>query len=245
MAHIVLVLTTRKGIERYLISRETTRMVRKFAALFALVLTFGLAVAPVAAQDLDTDSLEALGLESGYLRMFVADPAVESANPDLLGVMVVGLEFDNADTVDDAFEDFTCGFAGGFLGVAAVTDCDGLVDQGFNVSDVDGMGDQAIEVTGEADVNGPTPVNILALQSDNHIFVVINLGTDTPGSGDDFGTFLADAEPVDTDVEFNSDGTSTGGFFDMLPQEGDELIDGFMPLMDQDLFGTVTGTPAS
>lgn len=220
-------------------------MVRKFAALFALILTFGLAAAPVAAQDVNADDLSELGLESGYLRMYVADPTAEGANPDLLGVMAIGMEFDTADTAEDAFEDFTCGFAGGFLGTDDVLDCDGLVDAGFDVADVDGVGDQAIEVTGEADISGPTPVSLLALQADNYIFLVISLGDDTPGIGDDFGIFLADAEPVDTEVEFNADGTSTGGFFDMLPQEGDPLVEGFMPALDQDVFGLDTATPAA
>lgn len=218
-------------------------MVRKFAALFALVLTLGLAAAPVAAQDVDTDALGSVGMESGFLRMYLANPAAADANPDMLGVMVVGLQFEDADTLADGFEDFTCGFAGGFLGTVDATDCDGLVDAGFNVSDVDGIGDQAIEVTGEADVSGPTPTTMLALQADNHLFIVIYLGDDTPGAADEFGTFLADAEPVDTEVAFSDDGTSTGGFFDMLPQEGDPILEGLIPMMDDDLFGSATGTP--
>ena len=222
-------------------------MVRKFAALFALILTFGLAAAPVAAQDVDPSDLEGLGLESGYLRMYVADPTVETENPEILGYMVVGLEFDNGSTVEDAFEDFTCGFAGGFLGTAGVMDCQGLVDEGFDVADVDGIGDQAIEVTGEADISGPTPVSMLALQADNYIFIVITLGDSTPGGGDAIGTMLAEADPVDTDVVFSDDGTSTGGFFDMLPQEGDAEIEGFIPMIDQDVFGLGgdDATPAS
>lgn len=219
-------------------------MVRKFAALFALILTLGLAAAPVAAQDVDQEALEDVGMQSGYLRMYLADPAT-SENPDMLGVMVVGLEFEDADSLDSGFEDFTCGFAGGFLGTEDVLDCEGLVDAGFEVSDVDGMGDQAIEVTGEADVNGPTPTTMLALQSDNYLFIVINLGDDTPGSADEFGTFLADAEPVDTEVAFSDDGTSTGGFFDMLPQEGDPLLESLMPMMDTELFGNSSSTPES
>lgn len=219
-------------------------MVRKFAALFALILTLGLAAAPVAAQDVDSDALEDVGMQSGFLRMYLADPAT-SENPDMLGVMVVGLEFEDADSLDNGFEDFTCGFAGGFLGTADALDCEGLVDAGFEVADVEGMGDQAIEVTGEADVNGPTPTTMLALQADNHLFIVINLGDDTPGSADAFGTFLADAEPVDTDVVFSDNGTSTGGFFDMLPQEGDPLLEGLIPMMDTDLFGSTTSTPES
>lgn len=217
-------------------------MIRKFAALFALVLTLGLAAAPVAAQDVDADDLAAVGMENGYLRMYLADPNAEGANPELLGVMVAGFEFDETDTLDNAFEDFTCGFAGGFLGNEDALNCDGLVDAGVEVADVDGIGDQAMEITGESADLGPT--NILAVQSENRLFLVIYLGDATPGVGDDIGTFLADAEPVDTEVMFSDDGTSTGGFFDMLPQEGDAEIEGLMPMMDEDfLGGSLTSTP--
>lgn len=218
-------------------------MVRKFAALFALILTLGLAASPVAAQDVNVDDLEEVGLQSGYLRMYLADPSAADANPDLLGVMVAGFEFDDASTLDDAFEDFTCGFAGGFLGAEDALDCEGLVDAGFDVADVDGIGDQAIEVSGEADISGPTPTTMLAVQADNYLYVVIYLGDDSPGAADDIGTFLADAEPVDTEVVFSDDGTSTGGFFDTLPQAGDAEIEGLLPMMDMDFLGSSSGTP--
>lgn len=221
-------------------------MVRKFAALFALILTLGLAATPVAAQDIDTDDLSDIGLQSGYLRMYMADPAAENANPDLLGVMVVGLEFENDDVISDEFDNFTCGFASGFLGIEEVADCEGLVDEGFEVSDVDGIGDQAMEINGEAMVSGSaTPTNMLAIQSDNYIFVVIHLGDDSPEQGDAIGKVLADAEVSDSEVVFDEDGLSTGGFYDMLPADDDEALEGLIPMIDQDLFGSVTGTPSS
>lgn len=221
-------------------------MVRKLTALFALVLALGMSIMPAAAQDVSMDDMSEYGLESGYMRIYMADPASASTpTADLLGVMVAGFQFDSADSAETAFEDFTCGFAGGFMGVDDVQDCDGLTEAGLTVSDVDGMGDQAIEITGEADIAGPTPVTLLSIQSENHLFLVITLGSDEPGSSDAMGKFLADAEPVDTEVEFNEDGTSTGGFYDMLPQEGDPELDGLMPMSDMNFFGDEAGTPAS
>lgn len=221
-------------------------MVRKLTALFALVLSLGLAVMPAAAQDVTMDDASEFGLEGGYMRMYMADPASEATiSPDLLGVMVAGFNFDSADSADAAFEDFSCGFAGGFMGAADAEDCDGLAEAGFTVSDVEGIGDKAIEITGEADIAGPTPVTLLSIQSENHLFMVITLGSSEAGSSDAIGKFLAEAEPVDTEVEFNEDGTSTGGFFDMLPQEGDAEIEGMMPVSDMNFFEDAASTPAA
>ncbi len=121
-------------------------MVRKLTALFALVLALGMAIMPAAAQDVSMDDASEFGLENGYMRIYMADPASAStATVDLLGVMVAGFQFDSADSAETAFEDFSCGFAGGFMGAEDAQDCDGLVEEGFTVTDVDGMGDQAIE----------------------------------------------------------------------------------------------------
>lgn len=209
-------------------------MVRKFMALFALMLALGMSVMPAAAQT--SDSLSEIGVENVYIRMYMADPAATvEVNPDLMGVMVGVIEFDSADTASDSFEDFSCGFVSGFVGIEA-TDCDGLVEGGMEVADVSGIGEQALEATGEATVSGTTmPTTILAVQQDNNIFLVINLGIAEPESGDAIAKFLVEAEPVDTEVVFSEDGTSTGGFFDMLPQDGDDVIAGLMPVMDLDM----------
>lgn len=221
-------------------------MVRKFAALFALVLTLGLAAAPVAAQDVDADDLSALGLYSSYARTYAVDPAGDIDDPDLLGVMAVGFEFDEADTAEDAFVEFTCGFAGGFMGFADPMSCDELVDEGVTVTDDIAINEaDAIEILGEANIGAVVPVNMLAIQDENYIYVIIHLGDDSEGAGDELGGFLVDAEPVDTEVEFSADGTSTGGFYDMLPQEGDAEIAGLVPQADADLGGSATSTPAS
>lgn len=212
-------------------------MVRKFAALFALILAFGMSAAPIAAQDVDTSDLSNAGLESGLVRMYMADPNGES---DLMMVMLGGFQFDSADTLDENFEDFTCGFASGFFGVEDALDCDSLAEGGLEVTNVDDMGDNAIEFTGESDIQGPTPTSLLAIQDEDYLFLVISIGDATPGINDELGQFLVDAEPVDTEVMFSEDGTSTGGFYDMLPAEGDAVLEGLTPIADQDFMGTAT-----
>lgn len=220
-------------------------MVRKLTALLALVLSLGLAVIPAAAQSVSTDDASSIGMESGFMRVYMADPsAATPAAEGVLGVMVAGFEFDEASTAEDSFEEFSCGFAGGFMGTEDVANCEDLADAGFTVADVDGIGDQAIEVTGEADISGPTPVSMLAVQSDNYLFVVITLGTEEAGVSDDMAKFIADADASDAEVELNEDGTSTGGFYDMLPQEGDAEVEGLLPVSDMDFLGTATPADA-
>lgn len=214
-------------------------MVRKIAALLALLLTIGF-VAPVAAQDVDTSDLKEFGLESGYVRMYMSS---DTASP-LVGVMVGGFEFDDAENAEKHFEDFSCGFASGFMGQDE-TKCEDLEAGGITVTDVDGIGDKSMEFAGTADIGGESPTLLMTTLKDNYIFVVINIGDDTEGSADGLAKFLADAEPVDTEVVFSEDGTSTGGFYDMVPAADDELLTGLTPMADMDMFDAATSTPAS
>lgn len=221
-------------------------MVRKFAALFALILTLGMAASPVAAQDIDTDDMDALGVESVYARQYQPDPnATTESNTQ--AIMAVGIVMDEADRIDDAtFDVFVCAFTGGFVSELTGTDevqtCEDLETAGMTLnSDVD-MGDRALELSGDSTM----PLNILAVQNENVVFIVINIGDPSAGSLDAFGTVVADAEVSDSDVELNADGTSTGGFFDMLPQEGDEALEGLLPAADISLLeGDSTATPDS
>lgn len=54
------------------------------------------------------------------------------------------------------------------------------------------------------------------------------------GMATDFMTFMLDSEPGDTDaVEFEADGTSTGGYFDVFPTDEDtDLLQGLMVAED-------------
>lgn len=214
-------------------------MVRKLMALFALVITFGMAASPIAAQDVSQSDLEALGIESGYVRGYISDDMTQGAAMKMVG----GFVFDEEETVQESFETFACGFAAGFSGEDAL-DCDALAETGnVTVADVDGIGDKAIEFTGEA--QGMEYV-MLMVADENYMFLVVVLGEGLEeGAADDIAKYLVDAEPVDTEVAFNEDGTSTGGIYDMLPQEGDAEIEGFTPQMDMDLIGSTVATPAS
>lgn len=211
-------------------------MIRKLMTVFALLLTVGLAAAPAVAQDFDLETIEDSGLTGIHGRLYVAGSAL-TGGPGLMGVMVVGFDFDTPETAGDIFEFVTCAFIGGMLDVEDEGDCEALVAAGADVADVNGIGSQAIEVSAEQTSDDEvTPMLVLSTQSENRIFMLVYLGDNTPGIADDFGQFLAEAEPQDSDVVFDVDGNASGGFFDMLPQAGDEIVEGLIPFEDMDIY---------
>ena len=209
-------------------------MIRKFTALVALLFALGMAVAPAAAQDFDLGDAEELGLEGIYGRLYLTEAAL-TGEPGVMGVMIVGVSFSDADSAARAFEPVTCGFAGGMFGLEDEGNCEALTAAGVEVADIDGIGDQAIELLGEEASEDPMPILVLATQSDNHIFLVIYMGADESGLADDFAIVLAEAESSDTDVEFDADGAGSGGFFDMLPDDSDPVVEGLIPFQDIDI----------
>lgn len=218
-------------------------MIRKLKVVITLMFMLGMAVAPVAAQDFDVKDLDDLGLQGMYGRLYLTEAALTGA-PGLMGVMVVGVNFSDASAAEEAFEPLTCGFAGGMFEIDDDGDCTNLQDGGVEITDLDGVGDQAIELIGEiGEGEHAQAILIAATQSENNIFLVIYLGDNTPGLADDFAVFLADADPVDTEVEFDADNNGSGGFFDMLPLDGDDVVEGMIPFEDMDIFSELSDAP--
>lgn len=106
-----------------------------------------------------------------------------------------------------------------------------------------------MEFTGKQDLNlgtGSSEIQftLMMVQKDNWIFAVALLGDNIgEGEADQYAKALVEAEPSDAPVVFESDGTSTGGFFDMLPADTDPMMADFQPLMDMDILN-MEATPA-
>lgn len=201
-------------------------MVRKTMTLFAFLLTIGLAAGgSVAAQTPVSDTADVSGLESSYLRTYAAD-VEQPVEGEQFGAQAGVFTFDSPESVEGAFDAFADDFALGFFGE----------DADVESSDVDGVGDNAREYVGEADLGGEfTPMTVLMVQQENMILLSISLGIAESGSADDIAQFMIDAEPSDSEVMFSDDGTSTGGAFDLMPAAGDEVLGGMVPVLDMDL----------
>lgn len=99
----------------------------------------------------------------------------------------------------------------------------------FQQTDVDDLGDQGIQSTGTVDASGfEVPLTTLVVREGNIIFLAA-AGTLDDSSADAANAFMEhmlNEESGDSAVEFNEDGTSTGGIFDVFPTVDDDVIQG-------------------
>jgi|GEM_PF-1668798 len=94
---------------------------------------------------------------------------------------------------------------------------------------VDDLGNMAVRSSGTVDESGiQANLTSLSVQQDNLVYVTV-VGTMDDSSADvatDIADHMLNTEPGDAEVVFNMDGTSTGGYFDVFPVEGDDLVQG-------------------
>lgn len=214
-------------------------MFKRIALLLSLI--FAIAVSSNAgAQSTPTlDPGDVEGLESGYARMYIADIEAMMATPEAMESMSLEdialsgmgavFTFEDEGAAEDAFGDFADEFANGFMEGSGTE---------AERSEIDDLGNQAVEYLGETEVDEETtsPTSMILVQDGEHIYIAMILGgTDVSENTRAFAEYLLDTEIPDTEVEFNEDGSSTGGVFDILPnEENTEIVQGMVPFMDAD-----------
>lgn len=215
-------------------------MFKRIALLLSLV--FALAVSSGAgAQDstptLDPGDVE--GLESGYARMYIADIEAMMATPGAmeemslddmaLSGMAAVFTFEDEGAAEDAFDLFGDQFAQGFMEGSGTE---------AEKTEIDDLGNQAIEYLGETEVDEETtsPTSMILVQDGEHIFIAMILGgAEVSDDTRAFAEHLLDGEISDDEVVFNEDGSSTGGVYDIMPnEENTEIVRGMVPFMDAD-----------
>lgn len=215
-------------------------LLKRITLLLSLILTLAVsstAVAQEATPPLDPGDIE--GLVSGYGRTYIADIESLMATPEALenlaiedislsGLAMV-MTFEDEDIASDAFSDFSDEFAEGFM--------EGSEMQA-EPSEIDDLGNQAIEYYGETEVDETTvaPSSMIIVQEGEYIYVAMILGgTDVSESSRALAEHLLEAEIPDTEVEFNADGTSTGGVYDIMPNaENADVVQGMIPFIDME-----------
>lgn len=214
-------------------------MFKRIALLLSLV--FALAISSGAgAQDtptLDPDDVE--GLESGYARMYIADIEAMMATPGAmeemsledmaLSGMAAVFTFEDEGAAEDAFGLFGDQFAQGFMEGSGTE---------AEKSEIDDLGNQAVEYLGETEVDEETTsaTSMILVQDGEHIFIAMILGgAEVSDDTRAFAEYLLDGEISEDEVAFNEDGSSTGGVYDIMPnEENTEIVQGMVPFMDAD-----------
>lgn len=217
-------------------------MFKRIALLLSLI--FMLAVSSAAGAQESTPTLnpeDVEGLQTGYARAYIADIEALMATPEALenlsldDLALSGLTavftFEDEDAASNAFGDFSEQFAEGFMegSETEVTD---------EPTEIDDLGDQAIEYIGETEVDEETtaPASMILVQDGEYIYIAMILGgNDVSENTRALAEHLLEGEIGDAEVEFNEDGSSTGGAYDVMPnEENTEIVQGMVPFMDMD-----------
>lgn len=212
---------------------------KRIALLLSLVLTLVLS-STAGAQDTPTlNPGDVEGLESGYARMYIADIEAMMSTPGALETMALEdmalsgmaaiFTFEDEGAAEDAFGDFATEFAEGFMEGS---------DTQAEPTEIDDLGNQAVEYLGETEVDEETtsPISIIIVQDGETIYIAMIMGgSDVSESTYAFAEHMLDGEISDDEVEFNDEGTSTGGAFDVMPGEDEaDIVNGMVPFMDAD-----------
>ena len=215
-------------------------MFKRIALLLSLL--FALAVSSSAGAQQGTPTLDpgdVEGLESGYARMYIADIEAMMATPDAMEEMSLEdlalsgmgavFTFEDEGAAEDAFGLFGDQFALGFMEGSGTE---------AEKSEIDDLGNQAVEYLGETEVDDETtsPTSMILVQEGEYIYIAMILGgAEVSDDTRAFAEYLLEQEIPDTEVVFNEDGSSTGGVYDILPnEENTDIVRGMVPFMDAD-----------
>ena len=229
-------------------------LVRRLIGLM-LAMLLALSIVPAFAQDMDDtseDPLEDLsqfeGIQHGVSRSWSIDfaammemtPTGEDEDPfaDMTGLFLVGgfiLEFEEDGNAEDAFTSFQD------LSdeeVAGELDEDGSAT--IVREDLDDLGDQAtaFTVTTEEEEFGGT-YRYVIVQDGNYLLMAITAGTteEDVAVADEFASEMVDnLDGQSGPGEFDEEGGSTGGLWDIFPSGDDEMFEGLVPLGDEVIY---------
>lgn len=109
--------------------------------------------------------------------------------------------------------------------------------------EIEGLGDRAWATTLSAETpEGDTGHFRLVYVQDGDRLYTLNAiagSADATLVTDELAAFMVEAEPGDGEAQFNDDGTSTGGVWELLPEAGDEILGGMEAFADAELDLTI------
>lgn len=226
-------------------------MMKKIFVTFALLLSLGMSLQGVAAQELAPSdagvSLEDYeGLQSAYSRSYGPDIEALMASPSaegidiaamMKGVQIMAITFDSDDNAKKFMED----------GKEELENSlnDESMDFEVTVEDSD-LGDDGYTITMDMTADVGIVMEMAMFRDDNVVFNVIVTDGDLETAKDTSekaSEYILDTDSESDEVTFNADGTSTGGVFDRMPKVDHESVAGMTIQADTDLLNLET-TPA-
>lgn len=204
--------------------RPVRRLFPLIALLLALLMTApATAQTPGASPQATPETLA--GLEYVAARQYAPDPTQPiDTQSDAVYILTVRIYvFDSEEHADAGWESTVSSTA---IQSDVPMDSDKVE---YEEIEVEGIGDRAWATTLSAETpEGDTGYFRLIYVQDGDMLYTINAiagSAETTMVTDELATMMVDAEPGDGDVQFNEDGTSTGGVWDLFPA-GDDALPG-------------------
>jgi hypothetical protein len=178
---------------------------------------------------------ELAGLQDAVVRQYTTDPTlIPSENPDEFAVISVHLfHFDTADHAAAAWQSLRDNGLDQFQPAADAGEIE------INEQELDDAGDQAYVVWLSAEIEeGNTGYyRALYVQDGELLYLLTAIAGNEQNTlvTEDIARVLIEREAGPGDVSFNPNGTSTGGLWDILPKEGDDVLQGLVPIEDREV----------
>ena len=207
----------------------------RLSALMLMALTMAFAaISPAAAQSATPDPITELNKIAKdvtiYGRSYEADMTGTPVPDQLMPVtsIVQVYVLDDAKVAEEAFP---------HVQQLMIDELESVVDAPFKTTNVDGFGTNATLSTAEVSKSGiSVGVALYLVQEEDVIYLTASVvaNGEAKDVAMEFLTFMMDQEPGKADTtEFNQDGTSTGGYFDVLPTDKDtDVLHGMMVTED-------------
>jgi hypothetical protein len=192
---------------------------KRLAVLLSLIFTLTLTASAVAQTPTAEEALDAIASDvtiygRSYETSMVGTPEAGAEMPVM--AIVQAYQMDDAGVATEAFP---------YVEQLMKSELEPLIGTELKTETVEDLGDAAALSTAEVDRNGTTvSIALLIVQKDEMIFLSAGVTMNSPAdpTATSFMTFLQEGKAGDASaVEFNEDGTSTGGFFDAFPAEKD------------------------
>lgn len=210
-------------------------MLKRITLLLSLFMTFALASSAIAQTPTPQDPVEALNQIDTDVTLYGRSYVEGSMGTLAAGSDQTRMAIIQAYVLDDAD---VAAEARPYIEQLMKENLEPIIGQELQTEEVDDLGDAAtLSSAVEGEGGQAASLSLYIVQQDEVVFISAsaNLGGESEPTARDLMEFMLEGEPGDVGtVEFNADGTSTGGYFDVFPtaEENDDILQGLIGTED-------------